>query len=138
MKALKEYIVEAKKVDFSKIDFYDFCDLFEDKAYDDYDRYGGVSYPVIYMKNIFGKDTIPCKVAGLSGSNEILKRRYPHTACDARFIYVDRTGPRSIGVYGVGNFQGTKFIFMYMKSMSELLECFGEENLTKIYNFINK
>lgn len=55
MKALKEYIVEAKKVDFSKIDFYDFCDLFEDKAYDDYDRYGGVSYPVIYMKNIFGK-----------------------------------------------------------------------------------
>ena len=133
MKALKEYIVEAKNVDFSKIDFYDFCDLLEDKAYDLGDWSGRVSSKVIYIESIFNKDSISCNVTGLSNTNEILKRRYPHTSCDAQFIYVDRTGPRTVGVYGVGRFKG----FMYMKSMSELIECFGEKNLSEIYNFIS-
>lgn len=133
MKSLKEYIIEAEKIDFNKIDFYDFCDLLEDKAYDIGDWSGRVSAKVIYIKSIFNKESISCNVTGLSNTNEILKKLYPHTSSNAQFIYVDRTGPRTIGVYGVGRFKG----FMYMKSMSDLIECFGEKNLSEIYNFIS-
>lgn len=134
MKNLKEYITEANKVDVSKIDFYDFCDLLEDNAYELGDWSGRVSGKVIYIKSIFNKESISCNVTGLSNTNEILKKLYPRASCNAQFIYVDRTGPRTIGVYGIGGFKG----FMYMKSMSDLIECFGKDNLDKIYKFISK
>ena len=136
MKTLKEYIYEDKKVDFTKIDFSDFCNLLDDCAYNRGDWAPGISPNVIKIKDVFGKDYISCNVTGLSNTNQILKKLYRFAKGNVDYIYVDRTSKKCIGVRCIkgGNYTG----YMYITNMSELLECFGEENLNKIYKFISK
>ena len=110
-------------------DFSEFCNLLDDKAYELGNWYGGVSPNVIYFKYIFGTDTIRCTASGKTGRGQIIR---PATPENAEFIYVDRTTKKCMGVHC------RKFGFMYIYDIADLKKCFGEENLTKIYNFISK
>lgn len=125
MRDLKQYINEAK-VDF---DFYEFCDAIEDYAYNDKSWHAATSAYVVSIKDIFGKDTVRCNGAGVNNMNGIIKS---YETINADYIYVDRTGKRTLGVHG------KNFGYMYLRNINELISCFGESNLTKIYKFVNK
>lgn len=123
MKTLKEYIVEAK-IDF---DFYAFCDAVEEYAYNDKSWNSATGAYIISIKDIFSKDTIRCNGAGVNNMNRIINK---YETVDADYIYVDRTGKRTLGVHG------KKFGYMYLQNMNDIISCFGESNSIKIYKFI--
>lgn len=123
MKTLKEYITEAK----SNIDFYDFCDAVEEYAYNEKSWHSGTGAYIISIKDIFSKDTIRCNGAGVNNMNRIVNK---YETVDVDYIYVDRTGKRTLGVHG------KKFGYMYLQNINDIISCFGVENLEKIYNFI--
>ena len=96
----------------------------------------GISPNVIKIKDIFRTDYITCNVTGLSSTNQILNKLYRFTRGNADYIYVDRTNKKCIGVHCR---KGEKFTgYMYINTMTGLLECFGKDNLDKIYKFIIK
>lgn len=134
MRTLKEYINEEKRIDFTKIDFSDFCYLLDDYAYDHGERLSSITPKIIRIKDIFGKDYISCNITGLSNTNQILKKLYRFGIANADYIHIDRTGKTMVSVHSNGgNFKG----YMYLRGMDQLIECFGEDNLTKIYKFIS-
>lgn len=125
MKALKEYINESK-VDF---DFYAFCDAVEDYAYNNNFWNTATSAYIVSIKEIFNKNTIQCNGAGVNNMNRIISK---YEIVDVDYIYVNHTNGRMMGVHG------RKFGYMYLKNINELISCFGEPNLIKIYKFVNK
>ena len=125
MRDLKQYINESK-VDF---DFDDFYYALRDKAYDLGDRGGGLSSNIIRMKTIFGKDTITCTATGEDSRGTIIRPATPETV---DYIYTYFGNKKYVGVYCI------KFGHMYLTNMEQLRKCFGEENLEKIYKFVNK
>lgn len=125
MKNLQEYITEAK-IDF---DFYDFCDAVEEYAYNEKSWHSGTSAYIMPIKDIFGKDTIRCNGAGVTNTNRIIDK---YETVDVDYIYVDRTGKRTLGVHG------KRFGYMYLQNMNDIISCFGESNLIKMYKIICK
>lgn len=124
MKTLTQYINESK-IDF---DFYEFCDTIEDYAYNNNSWNAATSAYVVSIKDIFNKDTIRCNGSGVNNMNRIISK---YETADVDYIYVNRTNGRTLGVHG------RKFGYMYLKNINELISCFGETNLTKIYKFAN-
>lgn len=124
MRNLKNILMESISFDFDE-----FCYALEDKAYDLGERGGGVSPNVIYIKNIFGTDTISCMSSGQYSNGQIIR---PSTPENAEFIYVDRSSKKCIGV------KCKKFGFMYIYNIGDLKKCFGEKNLNEIYKFIKR
>lgn len=115
MKTLKEYINEAKPT----ISFDDFYYALENYVYNNGVYNFEVGKYVLPIKDIFGKETIKC------GSFDI------------KWIYPLRMSGREIGARkDRGGFE-----YISAKSSaadSNLRNFFGEDNLNKIYKFINK
>ena len=111
LKTLKEYIIEAQKIDFT---FREFCDAVEDYAYD----YGVYKSEVgkygIEMKDIFGEEFLKCKAL-------------------VKWIYVTRMSKLELGACCPKSPR-----WGYFSSTDKLVDFFGVDNLIKIYKFVTK
>lgn len=114
MKNLSKYLFEAK----STISFDDFYYALQNYVYDNGEYNAEVGKYVLMIKDVFGKDTIKCK------------------SFDIKWIYPLNLSGREIGV------RKNKGGFEYISGKSSmkdsnLRDFFGEDNLIKIYKFIN-
>lgn len=125
MRNIKDYINESK----INFDFYTFCDAIENYTYNNKSWNAATGSYVIYIKDIFNKDTIRCNGAGVDNMNKFISK---YEAIDVDYIYIDRNNKRSLGVHG------KKFGYIYLQNINDLIQCFGETNLIEIYKFISK
>ena len=70
-----------------------------------------------------------CTATGENGRGLIIRQATPESA---DFIYTYFGNKKYVGVHCV------KFGHMYLTNREHLKKCFGEENLEKIYKFINE